>query len=258
MPRPKKLKSPKPAKAVGSLFDYGTPHRIRKGDAVVRPDIDPNGAKIVRAVVTEPTPLDRYHHRGQLSDRQFEAGQHLAELFHRAITLPRVTATFSPTGGGSGVGHVVDTNVDARRKLWSLLVASGLGHYIDDGTVFEVQRRSGRRSLDIRGPVGLNELGHLVVAVVGFEDWAGGTRRLDKLRAGLDAMADHWGIPDPDRPVARKPRPSDSWRDPSSASTDMPEARDLSWAAEQAAQRRRAETARGLRKSGCRTDRIKA
>lgn len=237
-------------------FDHGSPHRLRKGETAIERFTAEDGRITTRAVVKAPTVLDAYHARSVVSDRQFEAGQHLAKLFTAAVQLPRVTANYAGTGGGS-LGVWTDGGIDARQKLWRLLVHAGLAFQVNSDVVITASVRRGNGRLPIVGPIGLTDLGSIVLAVIGFDERAGDKRRLEKFRVGLDMLADRFGIPDPETPIRRKPRrgdvPGDAWMDPTAATTDNPEARDLSWAAEQAAERRRrklAETVEGQARKG--------
>ncbi|OCC05130.1 hypothetical protein BA190_09445 [Labrys sp. WJW] len=176
----------------------------------------------------EPTVLDSYARRRMITSREYEAGILLAKVFRRAIHLPSVTASYGEAKGGGGG---LDTGVDARKQLWSLLLATGLAMPLQTEVPFQVERQEGYAREPVLGPVGLTPLGSLVLSVCGYDDRAGGTRRIKRLRQGLNRLADNWNLPNPNtdserhrigKYIAPGPRP-----------TDNPAARDLSWSNQQ-------------------------
>lgn len=217
------------------MVDLGSQSRTEKSAyAIVPRDLTRGGLVLTVGVqILEPTVLDAYQRRRLISTRQFDAGCHLAKLFHAAIHLPAVTASYgAPRGSGGGV----DSGVDARRLLWSTLVHAGLAVAVEGNVPFVVTRRASVDREQVRGPIVLNGAGNIAIAVCGYDEWAGGTRRLETLRRGLDGLADLWQIADRSRPTRSRPR---STMAPDARPSDQPEARDLAWAAEQNARRRR-------------------
>lgn len=84
-------------------------------------DEEPQGARRAkRPTVTLQTPLDRYLKRKQITPRQFEAGERLARLFHRAQWERRVVSVLDgmPPGIGGDPFAVTDAAI-AARETWA-------------------------------------------------------------------------------------------------------------------------------------------
>ena len=97
----------KPLNKTDEPSDFGTEERIfhagRDGIRIERVDKKIGGAKRLR--VTNQTPLDRHYTRGQITRRQFEAGQQLYRLWYRAGRSTRVSVDYTAVrvdGGGKG------------------------------------------------------------------------------------------------------------------------------------------------------------
>ena len=97
----------KPLNKTDEPSDFGTEERIfhagRDGIRIERVDKKLGGTKRLR--VTNQTPLDRHYTRGQITRRQFEAGQQLYRLWYRAGRSTRVSVDYTAVrvdGGGKG------------------------------------------------------------------------------------------------------------------------------------------------------------
>ena len=97
----------KPLNKTDEPSDFGTEERIfhagPDGIRIERVDKKLGGAKRLR--VTNQTPLDRHYTRGQITRRQFEAGQQLYRLWYRAGRSTRVSVDYTAVrvdGGGKG------------------------------------------------------------------------------------------------------------------------------------------------------------
>ena len=71
------------------------------------PAIDPNELRfqrhrLVRRTVVTVTPLDAYRHAGFLTRRQFDAGDRLRAIWHRAGRAPKLTGDLELVGHGRG------------------------------------------------------------------------------------------------------------------------------------------------------------
>lgn len=165
-------------------IDYGpTKERARRSPmADVPTDIPGITAKqaLIECV------LDRYEHRGQITERQHEAGLRFRSIFRRAAMPPSVTSSY---GAPQGMGSLYD----GRRRLRRVLVEAGLGRAIDLPEPL-IATQTHERFDAIEMPVSLYPKGHVAIAVCGLDEWAGGTRRLVMLREALTDLADYWGI----------------------------------------------------------------
>lgn len=144
--------------------------------------------------------IETYHLRFQLIDRQFEAGMKFASLWRRGSLPQSVTANYGDAMGGGGGA---DISIDAREHIRDAMIGAGMAHEVDEA--FPVKDTSAQIiRFPVRGAVRLTKMGNIVIAVCGFDEWAGGTERLQLLREGLTRLADHWRIWDEGRPVAAK------------------------------------------------------
>jgi hypothetical protein len=173
--------------------DYGTPERAEK-DGGVRIEaraVTPGGVIVdYGAHVAAECVVDRYHHRCQIIDRQHEAGIRLRKLWRAAVIEPSVTASYGELrGGGDGVA----STADARAKLRTVLLDAGLAVEGPKSPVI-VKTLSGEKLETVSMPWTLTPDGCVAVSVCGYDEWAGGTRRLEQLRRALTALADHWKI----------------------------------------------------------------
>ena len=71
--------------------------------------------------------IERYHHRGQIDERQFDAGVKFRKLSEHAAILPSVTGgyqqNYNPRGGGWRQGDISDRVAEARRQ-WNAILAA--------------------------------------------------------------------------------------------------------------------------------------
>ncbi len=82
--------------------------------------IDPNELRfkrhrLVRRTVVTVTPLDAYRHAGFLTRRQFDAGDRLRDIWHRAGRAPKMT------GDLELVGHGRTEMTDNQARAWDRL-----------------------------------------------------------------------------------------------------------------------------------------
>jgi hypothetical protein len=166
--------------------EHGSPYLPQHVPVVVEETM---AAGVTRARALVECVVDRYHHRCQITDRQLAAGLRFRSLWRGASLPASVTGSYGERrGGGSGI----DGNTDARHALQSAIVGSGIGQHFGEDAPILVATLSGERYEPLCLPVRLRLTGHVVVSVCGLDEWAGGTRRLDKLREGLSDLANYW------------------------------------------------------------------
>lgn len=170
--------------------DFGTPER-HKQSKVIQVALESERLPIAKAAIE--CRLDWYWDRMLIIDRQHEAGIRIRHMFRRAI-LPQ--ATTSPYGAISGFGYGgSDEQADSRQKLFSALRGAGLAtSYNDHPTQFRILTVGGEQRFPEKYPIRLLDLGHIVMAVCGLDEWAGGSGRLMSLRVGLTNLADYWHL----------------------------------------------------------------
>lgn len=181
------MASAEPIKHEGPA-DYGTRERWLKGD-VVTVGLESERLQIAKA--TLECRLDWYERRALISERQHEAGMRARHLFRRAIFPPSCTSSYAQVSGRGG--NTPDME-ESRQRLRNALIGASLA--VSDG------RRSQFRILMIKGeqrfpdflPLRLKGIGHVVMAVCGLDEWAGGSQRLMQLREGLGNLADYWQL----------------------------------------------------------------
>jgi hypothetical protein len=148
--------------------DFGTIERARHGGVAVEPAETARGGTIlsyrVRAQVE--CVLDGYHLQGRVNDREWEAGLHFRRLWETALRTSSVTAIYGPRGGDGGGKPSEETETQARAR-----------HEVRDA--LDTLRLTERA---------------VVISVCGMDERAGGTRRLDALSRGLEALAARWRI----------------------------------------------------------------
>jgi len=166
-----------------------TPERLGHSAHVVEArDATDGGAPPSLGVrVLDACPLDAYRRRGVLDSRQHDAGAWLARCFRKAVHQPSMTTCYGERLGGGGGA---DPMLDGRNTLWRVLLASGLATKAAKGTA----AGGGDALRDSGAGMALTPTGVVAINVCGMEEWAGGTRNLAKLRAALDALADHLRI----------------------------------------------------------------
>jgi hypothetical protein len=150
-----------------------TPERAAKGafsyEAVRDDEGRDTGARRVR--FEDACPLDAYLRRGKIDWRQHDAGAWLARAYSRAVRSGPVGSSFKErVQGGGGAGN--DPFVGSLHELRRNMLRAGLAFEQDDGTV------------------ALNTPGRIAMAVCCHEEWAGGSRNLDRLKDALDRLAD--------------------------------------------------------------------
>lgn len=151
-----------------SAGDTGPPERYQHGDEVRVEPGEAAGAQYRR--ITTQTMLDRYLVRGQITQRQFDAGQKLFRLWRMSGGGQRVIAAYGP-------------RVHATRDLSD-------DQAVLRSRVTEVLRRMGPLS-----PV----LVHVCLCDEAARDWARGRGDAPQagvvvLRLALDALADYWKL----------------------------------------------------------------
>lgn len=135
--------------------------------------------------------LDWYLDRMLITDRQHEAGTRIRHLWLRAIMPPSTTGSYGPAI--SGGGDTCDTAL-ARTRLANALIDARLAFRDRSAPQMMVILISGVQRFPDKLPMRLYPDGHIVLAVCGFDEWAGGARRLQQLRGGLTALADYWEL----------------------------------------------------------------
>jgi len=101
--------------------DVGPPERYQHGDRVRNEPGECAG--VFRRRVTTQTALDRYFVRGQISQRQFDAGMRLFRLWRAGGAAPRVTMSYAPRVKGGP--ELSDLQAMAQRRLRELLQRVG-------------------------------------------------------------------------------------------------------------------------------------
>lgn len=149
--------------------DVGPPERYRHGDTI-RAEPGQEAGVFYRRVATQSA-LDRYLARGQIGQRQFDAGMRLYRLWRAGGGGQRVTASYGAL------------RVKARRELSDQQAA--LRH-----RVTEVLRRMGPLS---------GILVHVCLCDEAARDWARARGDAPQagvvvLRLALDALADYWKL----------------------------------------------------------------
>ena len=169
--------------------DFGTPERHRQSK-VIQIALESERLQIAKAAFE--CVLDRYLDRAQIHERQHEAGIRLRNLWHRSVLPASTTGAYA--SAVSGGGDAADT-AGARRKLQEALIESGLAvRSHDRPAMLLVILRERKQVFPDKLPWRLTPMGHIAVAVCGFDEWAGGTDRLMSLRAGLSELADYWQL----------------------------------------------------------------
>ncbi len=152
----------------GAGGDAGPPERYQHGDAIRRePGAD---AGVFYRRVTTQSALDRYLARGQISQRQFEAGMKLYSMWRAAGGAQRVTFSY-------------ELRVRARRELSD---AQAVAHQ----RLTEVLRRMEPLS---------GILVHVCLCDLAARDWAAARGDASQagvvvLRLALEALADYWKL----------------------------------------------------------------
>lgn len=180
-----------PATARAQALDTTTPERLARSahHSVEVRERTRGGMPSSHGVrIHDQTPLDAYARRGMLTERQTEAGRWLARCFRRAVYQPSTTTCY---GVRLGRGAGSDPMLDGREALWRVLLAAGLADANGTALPLRIQGRTVVAEGEVRAPIVLNRLGTVALSVCGLEEWAGGTRRLEALRKGLDRLADH-------------------------------------------------------------------
>jgi hypothetical protein len=164
-----------------------TPQRIARGGVDTVPTDD---AGVFATKVRIECVLDRYHQRAQIVDRQFHAGLRFHGIW-RAAALP--ASVCGGYGENRGRGGGATGNSDARSHLRAILIGADLAVPFERDLPI-ITTMTGERFAPIALPLRLHSTGRVIVDVCGLGTWAGGTRRLDDLREGLDLLADYWGL----------------------------------------------------------------
>lgn len=175
--------------AIRAGADIPTPERASKTpfkiEAEQTEDGRDTGVRRVRFTVT--CPLDAYLHRDQINWRQHDAGAWLSRLYRRAVSSPIVAPRYAERVQTAFFAR--DVVRDGMTDLRLALVRSGLASTSlpDDALSAGPDATEDMRTH-------LTAQGRSVIRVCCYEDWAGGTRNLDKLRSGLDLLADYLRI----------------------------------------------------------------
>jgi hypothetical protein len=138
--------------------DLGSTLRGQHGELAPRATDTPG---VVGRRVRHECRLDWYQDKSSIDDRQHEAGLRFRRDWLLATAQPKLTGTYGPRLGTT-VQDFHEMQLLARRRIGKALLFLG------------------------------DELGAVVIAVCGFDEWASG--RLPRLREGLTLLADHYGI----------------------------------------------------------------
>lgn len=166
--------------------DGPTPERLgqSKGreEAVTDEEGRDTGARRVR--FNDDSPLDAYYRREQVDWRQHDAGSWMDREFRRS---------FRSGPALSSLEERVQTSTGPRDPLGAgafdfkrALVRSGLAKITNAGRALQ----TGETEPTMR----MTKKGQVALAVCCHGEWAGGTRKLDQLRAALDDLADYLKI----------------------------------------------------------------
>lgn len=138
--------------------DLGPAERAQHGDLAARAT---EVAGITGRRVKHECRLDWYQDKASLDDRQHDAGLRFRRDWLVATAPPKLIGTYGPRLGATGQDFR-EMQLAARRRVGRALLTLG------------------------------DELGAVVIAVCGFDEWASG--RLPRLREALTLLADHYGI----------------------------------------------------------------
>lgn len=175
--------------------DIGTPE-LAKRHALVDATTVVDGMQAPVKRVADQRPLDRYRHRGQITQVQWRAGDRIASLAFRAGLMPRVTARYSDMPRAPGPDDEATARDLARYDYRSAMTELGVVEWEELPT--------GQRAPIVRA----TPMASVVVAVCVVEqdagEWAAakGTYRgtqarvegLVTLRLALDRLARHWRL----------------------------------------------------------------
>jgi len=156
--------------AAGSDFGpLGLKGREEKGDSIVLEETVQAGVK--RARVRSQSMLDRYLLRGQISRRQYDAGERLHRAWRASGAAPMVVANYGPRIKGGN--EMTERQAVQRADVTAALVALGT------------------RLASV--------LIHVCLCDEAAGDWGGhhrgrATDGIPILRLALDSLADHWGM----------------------------------------------------------------
>ena len=148
------------------LVDTGPAERYQHGDAV-----SIEGDETPHMRIHTQTMLDRYLNRRQIDARQFNAGRRVYRQWRASGGEPRVVANFFGTGGG---GEMTDDQAELRVAFTRAI--RGIGAQLSGVVV------------------------HVCLIDGSAAEWAISrmlprSDGIARLRAGLDALADHYGLP---------------------------------------------------------------
>jgi hypothetical protein len=150
------MKSTKRRRSVAA--DFGPAERAQHGELAPRAT---EVAGVVGRRVRHECRLDWYQDKASLDDRQHDAGLRFRRDWLVATAPPKLTGTYGQRLGATGQDFR-EMQLIARRRVGKALLALG------------------------------DELGAVIIAVCGFDEWASG--RLPRLREALTLLADHYGI----------------------------------------------------------------
>ena len=147
--------------------DRGPKERWQHGD-----EAGIEGGAVPHIRVRTQTMLDRYWQRRQIDARQFHAGRRLYRQWRGAGGQPRLTASYRPRVGGRS--EMTDREADIRVAFTRAVRA--VGRQLNEVVI------------------------HVCLTDGPASDWALAkalpkTDGIARLRAGLDALADHYGMP---------------------------------------------------------------
>lgn len=177
----------RPTRTAVPRGDVGPAERHQHGDTAFAPRADDRGRVVQGARATATCPLDAYLLRGQIDWRQHDAGSTLHRLYRAAIASPPLVSRYKARVDGGGGANYAPTGPS--RHVLRVLLEAGLAERKRSVTPLLIEGRSGQHQEPLEAGITLNGKGHIVMAVCALEEWAGGTRRLDKLREGLSALA---------------------------------------------------------------------
>jgi hypothetical protein len=139
------------------VADRGTAERAQHGEVSARETMV---AGVTGARVKHECRLDWYWDKSSIHDRQHAAGIRFRREWSLATASPTVVGRYGPRV--TGHHEFADSQLAARRRI--------------------------RRAVAHLG----GDLARIVVDVCCFDNWAAG--RLPRLREGLTALADHYGL----------------------------------------------------------------
>ncbi len=142
-------------------------------DKMVLRLIDQKSGHARHAVNLTPSPIDTLFQAGLINQTLKDAGDRLAEDYHRAGLHPQLGMNYSVSGGSGGSGG-----------------KGGAGGPGGDGEIDEAARRRWISAVRAMGP----GYGDAVCAVVFHEDRGAVASNFGRLKVGLQRLVKHYGM----------------------------------------------------------------